>query len=43
MLCPICNSAGCEEDCVDYCLNCDKEIEKDKDFCSETCKKELGH
>lgn len=41
MLCPICHSAGCEEDCVDYCINCEEEIEAGKDFCNKKCEKEL--
>lgn len=41
MLCKFCYSAGCEEDCVEYCLNCDKEIEAGKDFCSKKCEKEF--
>jgi hypothetical protein len=41
VLCPICNSCGCEEECVEYCLNCDKEIELNKEFCSDLCKKDF--
>lgn len=41
MLCPYCNSAGCEEDCVDFCYNCDKAIEAGEDFCNKECEKEF--
>lgn len=41
MLCPICHLAGCEEDCVDYCINCEKEIVSGKDFCNKKCEKEF--
>jgi hypothetical protein len=40
MPCKYCNSCGCEEECVDFCFNCNTEIELGKDFCSDTCKKE---
>jgi len=41
MLCPYCNSAGCEEDCVDFCYNCDKTIEAGEDFCNKECEIEF--
>jgi predicted nucleic acid-binding Zn ribbon protein len=40
MLCPYCNSAGCEEDCVDFCINCNEPVAKDNDYCSDKCQKE---
>jgi hypothetical protein len=40
MPCKHCNSCGCEEDCVDFCLNCDNEIPVNEDFCSDRCQRE---
>ncbi|MGM7722826.1 DUF2116 family Zn-ribbon domain-containing protein [Metabacillus sp. Hm71] len=40
MLCPYCKLTGCEEDCVDFCINCGEPIKADDDFCSASCKKQ---
>jgi hypothetical protein len=42
MLCKYCNSAGCEEECIDFCMNCNTEIKLGEDFCSDYCENVYG-